>query len=292
MSRRDIHSLALAGLLLVLAAGLHSLVYAGLYGDYRDLDATRTRRLADLRTLQELAARHDVFADSLAAALDSLRSTPKVVLAREDSKVTFEYLNDLATVGGHHLRLSMKTGRRLDCDRYHSTTYMVEGEASFRTLYAFLWKLEHYKRLYTIESLHWQEVTKSFSRDEAPRSLVRFRMSITGYGTGSSWSADTTLVDEVEPLSLGHNPFRPLVRDYIPPNTQNLLDVDHARLQGLSADRAFLLDHQQRLQVMAEGDRVYLGVLSDIDKEGRYAEFTLNKGGFIEKVVLRLPERR
>ena len=292
MSRRGLNSVALAGLLFVVAAGAYSLVYAGLYRDYLVAADQRDRRAADLEQLQALASRRQPFADSLAAALDSLRSIPKVVLAREDSKVTFRYLNELATVDGHHMRLSLQTGNRQENERYHTTSYMVEGEASFHSLYAFLWKLEHYKRLYTIESLNWQEVTRSRGRDDVPHSLVKFRMAITGYGTGSAWSADTTLVDEGEAPPLGHNPFLPLVRDYIPPNTEDLLDVDRAQLQGLSDDRAFILDHRQQLQVMREGDRVYLGLLTDIDKEGRYAEFTLNKGGFVEKAVLRLPRRR
>lgn len=292
MSRRTIHSLLLAGLLLVLSAGSYSWVYAHLYQDHLALQADLQRQTGDYEQLRALADRHQVFVDSLAATLDSLRNSEKVVPTREDSKVSFAYLNGLATVAGWHLRLSLVTGSRHEYDRYHSTSYMIEGEAPFHHLYAFLWKLEHYKRLYTIESLHWQEVTKTEGRDSVPRSLVQFRMAITGYGTGSAFSADSTLIDEGEPQLLTHNPFLPLVRDYIPPNSQNLLDVDHARLQGLSDDRAFLLDHQQQLRVMEEGDRVYLGLLTDINKQARYAEFTLNKGGFVEKVVLRLPQRR
>ncbi|MBT3343778.1 MAG: hypothetical protein HN712_03750 [Gemmatimonadetes bacterium] len=292
MSRRTIHSVLLGVLLLILIAGSYSWVHAHLYVDYQALEETRRGRIADYDELRGLVDRHDVFADSLTRALDTLRGRSKVVLARENSKITFEYLNELATVNGRHMRLNLVTGRRHEFDRYQSTSYMIEGEASFHHLFAFLWKLEHYKRLYTIESLHWQETTRSEGRDSAPRSLVKFRMAITGYGTGSQWSEDTTLIDEGQPEPLEHNPFRPLVRDYIPPNLRNLLDVDHAQLQGLSDDRAFLLDHQQKLQVMREGDAVYLGLLTDIDKQGRYAEFTLNKGGFIEKVVLRLPQRR
>lgn len=292
MSPRTLHSLLLAGLLVLLASGVYNWVYAGTYHDVQQLRLERGRVQTEYDELSGLAARHQVFVDSLAAAAQALLDSDRMVLAREDSKISFAYLNELATVAGRHMRLSLTTGQRHEYERYHSTSYMIEGEASFHQLFAFLWKLEHFKRLYTVESLHWHEITKSEAGIDVPRSLVRFRMAINGYATGSPWSADSTMTDTATVPQLGHNPFLPLVRDYIPPNSDNLLDVDHAQLQGLSEDRAFLVDHRQQLRTMQEGDRVYLGMLTDIDKTGGYAEFTLNKGGFIEKVLLRLPRRR
>lgn len=289
---RKVNSLVLVGLLLVLLAGAYSLVYARLYRDCEALAETRRERETEYLRLGSLAARRQDLTDTLSAALDSLRDSPKVVLAEENSRVTYEYLNDLATVDGHHMKFAFVTGKEQVFDRYHTTEYLIEGEAAFRHLYAFLWKLEHYKRLYTIASLDWQEITRTEGRDVEPQSLVKYRLSVTGYGTGSPWSADRTLVDSAAPEGLHFNPFLPLVRDYIPPNTQDLLDVSHAQLQGLADDRAFVVDQHQELLVLRVGDPVYLGMLTEIDKAGRYVEFTLNKGGFIETAVLRLPQRR
>ena len=47
-------------------------------------------------------------------------------------------------------------------------------------------------------------------------------------------------------------------------------------------------DRKGRFNSLKVGDKVYLGYLTRIDPKRGEAEFTLNKGGIIEKVVLKI----
>ena len=82
--------------------------------------------------------------------------------------------------------------------------------------------------------------------------------------------------------------FYPLIRNEIPPNTNNLLDVQTAQLLALIPEGAFLSDANGTTYLLWEGDPVYLGYLTKIDYENNKVSFILNKGGIIEKVDLLL----
>ena len=49
-----------------------------------------------------------------------------------------------------------------------------------------------------------------------------------------------------------------------------------------------MLDQTNTIRTMQEGDEVYLGYVTKVDPEGGRIECTLNKGGIIEKVELKI----
>jgi hypothetical protein len=49
-----------------------------------------------------------------------------------------------------------------------------------------------------------------------------------------------------------------------------------------------VLDQTNVIRTLQEGDEVYLGYVTKIDPEGGRIECTLNKGGIIEKVELKI----
>ena len=53
--------------------------------------------------------------------------------------------------------------------------------------------------------------------------------------------------------------------------------------------KAILVDHLGKIHVLKEGDEVYLGYLTKIDVPNNRVEFTLNKGGIVERYSLTLP---
>ena len=82
--------------------------------------------------------------------------------------------------------------------------------------------------------------------------------------------------------------FYPLIRDKIPPNIDELLDVQTAQLLALIPDGAFITDGSGRSYVLCEGYKVWLGYLTQIDYNSNQVHFVLNKGGIIEKMTLLL----
>lgn len=83
--------------------------------------------------------------------------------------------------------------------------------------------------------------------------------------------------------------FYPLIHG-IPPNTDELIDVEKSRLIGITNDKIFLMDQSGKLQELTVGDRVYLGSLSAIDQENESVTFLLNKGGIIDKYQMHIQQ--
>ncbi|MDR9418957.1 hypothetical protein [Gracilimonas sp.] len=85
-----------------------------------------------------------------------------------------------------------------------------------------------------------------------------------------------------------YNPFYPLIQPTVPPNTENLINIEQSRIIGLTGTRIFIVDQNGNITSLSEGDQVYLGELESIDLESKSATFNLNKGGITESVTLEL----
>ena len=79
-----------------------------------------------------------------------------------------------------------------------------------------------------------------------------------------------------------------MIRNEIPPNVDELLDVQGARLLAIIPEGAFIADTKGNTFLVWEGEQVYLGYLTMIDYNNSTVNFILNKGGIIEKVTLDL----
>jgi len=91
-------------------------------------------------------------------------------------------------------------------------------------------------------------------------------------------------------LPLNSRLFYPLIHG-IPPNTDQLINVENSRLIGITNEKIFLLDQSGKLQELTVGDKVYLGSLSAINQAAESAIFVLNKGGIIEKYELHIQKQ-
>ena len=258
--------------------------------DLKGLTTAKFEKQEEFVQLKQLADKHDVLLDTLKDLTEAFYKNDKILLSYEDSKLSLEYFNTLASMGDSYINFTFKTGGKQEFDDYLTTSYELSGEALFYNLYNFIWRLENYKRLYNIQSLNLQEVEKVDNPGEEPKSYVKFSMVITGFSSKEKLSTSEEIIDRRMSEPIAYNPFSPLVRDYIPPNRDNLLEINTAVLQGLTEDRAFIADSKGNLNVMEVGDRVYLGRLAEIDKAKNQVVFTLNKGGFIETVTLKLRE--
>ena len=84
------------------------------------------------------------------------------------------------------------------------------------------------------------------------------------------------------------NPFYPFIYRNLPPNIDELPEVERAELKAILKDKILIADHQGKIHELVEGDKVYLGYLRSIDGEYNEANFILNKGGIIEKFSLQM----
>lgn len=274
------------GVVFLIVLGIDYYWLKSLRGKEKSVTAERDAKQEDYDEYKQNADLHDALADTLKTLNERLLNQDKILLSIEDSKVTFEYLNELASKPDSYINFTFLTGGEQTFEDHLTTSYVLEGDALFNNLFNFIWKLEHYKRLYTIQSLNFEEIKKTDNPEKKPISYIKFSMTITGFSPKEEFRTDEEIVENKFSDAVTYNPFVPLVSDYIPPNTDNLLEVNNAVLYGLTDELAYIVDAQGKWHIMQVGDKVYLGYLTIINYGRQQVEFTLIKGGFLETVVL------
>jgi len=92
----------------------------------------------------------------------------------------------------------------------------------------------------------------------------------------------------VSPNYLAVDPFSPVIWAELPPNVEDLVEVERSDLKAVIPGKAFVLDQNNSIRTLSEGDEVYLGYVTRIFHEEGRIECTLNKGGIIESVELKI----
>lgn len=119
---------------------------------------------------------------------------------------------------------------------------------------------------------------------------VDFAFKLQSYYQRESFEAQNSGIDPIrmnQNISV-FNPFKPLILNDIPPNTDNLIDVQTSRLLGLTGSRVFIVDNTGKRHSLKIGDKVYLGYLETINTQEREAVFSLDKGGINEFFTLKV----
>lgn len=169
--------------------------------------------------------------------------------------------------------------------------YTLNGVADFNDLNTLIYAIEESKLLKKISAVELTNNVK-VDKDGTPRYLVNFKFKVAVYFSDN----DRFYVKNFTENSLVPNPvydiFYPLIRNEIPPNKEGLLDVQSASLLALIPDGAFLVDANGNTYLLWEGDKVYLGYLTNINYQTNEVSFVLNKGGIIESVTLKLDKEK
>jgi hypothetical protein len=236
-------------------------------------------------------------ASSSERAEDALRrwnARYKVLPENLTSPAVVNYLNALSSVGFRTFDVSMN-GLTRGAD-FSTLSYSVRGEAYFGSLYQFIWNIENGRGLYRIRDLEVEATTVMEPNAETGvdrrEDIVRFSMTVQAYFAGadgmSAPDSIITVPDAVLPARVtASNPFYPLVLDALPPNTDNLIDVEEDSLVSVIGQMAVFRD-ELGARPLRVGDRVYLGAISRIDQNQALVVAELNKGGIRERVEISL----
>lgn len=286
---------------LVLAAVLAAAVGAGLY-------VTKKRQPAELERLEqeetalrlrqaevaELLVEQAESREAAEAALRRWNARYKVLPERLSSPEVVDYLNALSASGFKHFDVTLQ-GTRRQSD-HSALSYGVQGRGYLESLYRLVWNVENGRGLYRINDLRISGAPDEVPNPETdiPRMvhLVDFSFSIEAYfGGAEGMSAPEALVSVPEHVLPARAPARdlffPLVLDVLPPNTDNLVDVERDSLVSVVGNGAVFRDAVGTRSVR-EGERVYLGTLTSVDPAEARVTADLNKGGIRERVELRL----
>ena len=159
----------------------------------------------------------------------------------------------------------------------------IRGEGRYENLVNYLYRIEYSRPLVKLQSVQLENITNYERLDR-----VNFQINLGAYYRRGQWSNYIAQLQSAGPLgNITHNPYFPLIHE-VPPNDDNLPEVENSRLVVLTGNRAHIVDQTGSLIRLNIGDRVYLGRLSEINLDRGEAVFQLNRGGIRDRVTLAL----
>ncbi|KUG26584.1 hypothetical protein ASZ90_003586 [hydrocarbon metagenome] len=224
--------------------------------------------------------------------LDSILSLRKynVPVVLRQSKF-YDFVNTVSFYFSPHSFVNIEYKTLESEQHFKKFLYTLNGTATFNDLYKLIYAIEQSKELKKVSNVAISNFVK-VDEDGFPHYLVSFKMDAAVYFSDNDRFASSTIKENRLTANPLYDVFYPLIRNEIPPNTNNLLDVQTAQLLALLPEGAFLVDSKGNTYLLWEGDEVYLGYLTDIDHQNSAVNFILNKGGIIEKLKLSLVEKK
>ncbi len=200
---------------------------------------------------------------------------------------SYAYFSRLIDLSGE-VKLDMIFQGTQSRPNYGFNVYNLRGEAPFENLYRFIWYLENDRKLYKVQTLALKGLEVAPTDKDEGKIVVTFDMTVHAYFSAVSELSSSLGERSLTPNGLNVDPFAPVISSGIPPNSRTLVEIERSDLKAVIPGKAFVLDQSNTIKALREGDEVYLGYVTRIDPEGGRIECTLNKGGIIEKVELKI----
>lgn len=221
------------------------------------------------------------------AELDSILAHREFNIPQNISSIKFyNFINNIVANFPKETTVNVEYLRQAPDKEFFFHEYKLTGGGNYNDVYKMIYAIEQSKELKKINKLSLTNLVKIDK--EVPLFLVNFELIAQVYFSSDNRFAPAEYVEN----NLGTGPiydaFYPLIRNEIPPNVDNLLDVQGARLLALIPEGAFVADTKGNTYLVWEGEQVYLGYLTKIDYDNNTVSFILNKGGIIEQVSLQL----
>ncbi len=201
---------------------------------------------------------------------------------------TYDYFSTLIEKSGG-VKLNMVYQGIQARGNYGYNAYNLRGEGTFANLYKFIWHIENGRKLFKVSTLTMKGIEVPMSDKSNPGALlVTFEMVVHAFFAAIPELSKPNTEGVQEPTSLTQNPFAPVIAANLPPNKDNLVEIERSDVKAVIPGKAFVLDQNQEFKILETGDEVYMGYVTRISAEEGKIECTLNKGGIIEKVELKI----
>ena len=244
-------------------------------------------KLGDVRDIRERLQQAQL---RLSGLSDLWKRRPKILPASEDAGATNAYLNSIISMCPE-LDVNVFTYELVKLGGGGYTRYHLAGQGPFPSFARFIKYIEHGPRLIKLRNMDVREVHTLDNKSGEISHTVQYDVDINAYFSDQPAFTDSTTIPPLQQTifrTWKNNPFLSLVNPEIPPNVEDMPDVEKSTLLAVMKDRAFINDQHNQMTLLEEGDEVYLGFVSKIMPERRQVLFLLNKGGLIERYVLTL----
>lgn len=222
--------------------------------------------------------------------LDSILALRKYIIPLEIKQSSFfKFVNKVSANFSENSYVNLEYIGQGNQTNFFSYLYNLKGTAEFNDLFKLIYSIEQSKELKKVLKGSLNNFIE-VDDEGFPHYLVNYNIEVIVYFADNDTYASARYNENKLNSNPLYNIFYPLIRDEIPPNTDNLLDVQAGQLLALIPDGAYVADASGKTHLLWEGDEVYLGYLTKIDYTENEVKFILNKGGIIEKITLRLEQ--
>ncbi len=286
MNKKLISTLSVLALLIIILVAGGIYIFVLQRGDLSE----RQEKLAELNKNVydpvELENRYQEL-QRKSAELDSILANRKFNIPQNISSIKFfNFINKIVADFPKETTVNVEYVRQAPDKEFFFHEYKLSGGGNYNDVYKMIYAIEQSKELKKIGKLTFTNLVKT--DDEIPLFLVNFELITQVYYSSDNRFAPAEFVENNLYTGPIYDAFYPLIRNEIPPNVDNLLDVQGARLLALIPEGAFVADNKGNTYLVWEGEQVYLGYLTKIDYDNNTVSFILNKGGIIEQVTLQL----
>lgn len=286
MNKKLISTLSVLALLIIILVAGGIYIFVVQRGDLSE----RQEKLAELNKNVydpvELENRYQEL-QRKSAELDSILANRKFNIPQNISSIKFfNFINKIVADFPKETTVNVEYVRQAPDKEFFFHEYKLTGGGNYNDVYKMIYAIEQSKELKKIGKLTFTNLVKT--DDEIPLFLVNFELITQVYYSSDNRFAPAEFVENNLYTGPIYDAFYPLIRNEIPPNVDNLLDVQGARLLALIPEGAFVADNKGNTYLVWEGEQVYLGYLTKIDYDNNTVSFILNKGGIIEQVTLQL----
>lgn len=286
MNKKLISTLSVLALLIIILVAGGIYIFVVQRGDLSE----RQDKLAELNKNvydpEELNNRY-LDLEKRSVELDSILANRKFNIPQNVNSIKFyNFINKIVANFPKETTVNIEYLGQTPDKEFFFHEYKLAGGGNYNDVYKMIYAIEQSKELKKIGKLSFSNLVKT--DDEVPLFLVNFELIAQVYFSSDTRFAPAEFVENN--LSTGpiYDAFYPLIRNEIPPNVDNLLDVQGGRLLALIPEGAFVADNKGNTYLVWEGEQVYLGYLTKIDYDNNTVSFILNKGGIIEQVTLQL----
>ncbi len=287
MSYKIRNSVAL-GILLFLIVAVGSYIRAfNQPGKVKKIQATIKKIDDELQNTPNLVNQFNDLSATLNDTQKRWGSRNKIIPATDVTAESYAYFSHLIDISGP-IRLDMTYAGNTNKGSFGYNQYLLKGEGTFDNFYRFLWHLENGRRLYKINTIGLRGVEVAPTDKKVGEVLVTFDMGVQAYYSSVAELSSSLIERDLKPNALYVDPFTPGISSGLAPNLRGLVEVERSSLKAVIPGKAFVEDQAKAIRTLQEGDEVYLGYVTRIDPQNGKVECTLNKGGIIDRVELKI----
>ena len=287
MNKKLRSTLALLGLLLLIVLVVGTYIFVFQRSDLNEKQEKLKELNANSYDPVELADRYDKL-KIRSAILDSVLQSRKFNIPKDLSSIKFyNFMNNVVSNFSEHTEINIEFQKKERAKEFFYYEYKLSGSGFYNEIFKLIYSIEQSKELKKIINLTLGNMIKT-DDEGIPLFLVSFEMNTQVYFSNDNRFAPEVFVENDLRTGPIYDAFYPLIRNEIPPNIDELLDVQGSKLLALIPEGAFIADTHGNTYLIWEGEQVYLGYLTKIDYEENTVSFILNKGGIIEKITLEL----